>query len=267
MIRKKTIIAGTLAAAVVAVGCYSAVTFLNIQNTKASFQKSGSVTSEVQAGNLEFTMSQLDGVDVTKALEEFDATGVTVGTKIGNTTTAGSILSYSVNFNEIYPGWKEAYGFEVKNTGSLNSYLDMYLGSMYISPTDNTVDWDEQDPRARVSFTVYAASELSATMPKIATGHLQGTTVVVDNKTENDQYGNFQVPGKIPGTNNELNDNNSTIYYIIVLEFEDNEEAWQGNNAGDNIYEKAKFKVNFSIGTAGPLTTGFEFPTETSSEE
>lgn len=259
MVRKRTLLAGAIAALTVGFGCYGAVTFLNIQDTKAAFQKAGSVQSEVQAGNLEFTMSKLTGVDVSKATQTFDGTGVTVGDEVGNTTTAGEILSYAVNFEDIYPGWKQAYGFEVKNTGSLNSYLDMYLGTEYVSPTDATVTWDEQDPRDRVKFTVYAASELAADMPQIATGHLQGTTVVVDTKTEDDQYGNFQVPGKIPGTNNELNDTNTKIYYIIVLEFEDNAEAWQGNNAGDNVYEKAKFKTNFSIGTAGPLTTGFKF--------
>lgn len=259
-IRKKTIIAGTIAAAVVAVGCYSAVTFLNIQNSKAAFQKQGKVEAEVQAGNLEFTMSKLENLDVTKATTTFDATGADVASvPVGNTTIAGTVLSYTENFNDIYPGWKGVYGFEVKNTGSLKSFLDMYLGTMYVSPTDNTVSWDEQDPRERIKFTVYSGSTLSAAVPQVATGHLQGSTVVIDTKTENDQYGNFQVPGKIPGTNNELSSNNSKIYYIIVLEFEDNAAAWVGNDAGDNIYEKSKFKVNFAIGTAGPLTTGFKF--------
>lgn len=251
MVRKKTILAGAIAAGVVAVGCYSAVAFLNIQDTKAAFQKSGNVISEVQAGNLEFTMSKLLGVDVTKATDKFDATGVTVSdTPIGNTTTAGEVLSYTEPFTDIYPGWKAAYGFEVSNTGSLDSFLDMYLGTAHLPASDATVDWDEQDPRSRIKFTVYSSDALSADMGKIATGYLNESN-----------YGNFQFPGKIPGTNNELNETNSKIYYIIVLEFEDNSEAWKGNNKGDNIYEKAKINVNFAIGTAGPLTTGFKYDT------
>ena len=264
--KKRLIMAMGTAIVVVAVCCLSVLSFLNIQNSRAGFQKSESVQAEISAGVVEQTLSKLTGVDVTKAAEKFDATGVTVGDLVGNTTTGGTVLGYTVNFDNIYPGWKEAYGFEIKNTGTLNSFLDLYLGTMRISPSDSTVDWDEQDPRERIKFTVYSASELSNQMPAIATGHLQGSTVVVDTKTETDQYGNFQVPGKIPGTNNELVDSNSKIYYIVVLEFEDVDQAWQGNNAGDNIYERSKFKVNFSIGTAGHLTTGFKYEEPTTEQ-
>ena len=228
--KKKTLIVGGISVAIVAAGCYAAVSFLDIQSSKAAFQKAGQSEVEVSAGNLEFTMTKLENVDVSKAgADSFNSTGVTVADKaVGNTTTGGKILSYTESFENIYPGWSAAYGFEVKNTGSLDSFLDMYLGSAYLGTTDDGIDWNEQDPRTRIAFTVYSGEDLAAGLTKLASGYLQGNgKVVIDENTtttENAQYGSFQYPGKIPGTSNELKGTNDVIYYIIKLEFVDNEE-------------------------------------------
>lgn len=270
--RKQTLLVGGISVSVVAAAAVAAVSFLGIESSRAAFQKAGQSQVEVSAGNLEFTMTELENVDVSKAGDTtFDSTGVTVATTpVGNTTTGGKILSYTESFNNIYPGWSAAYGFEVKNTGSLDSFLDMYLGSAYLGTTDDGIDWNEQDPRTRIAFTVYSGEDLTAGLAKLASGYLQGNgEVIVDENTtttENAQYGSFQYPGKIPGTSNELEGTNDVIYYIIKLEFVDNEEGWVGNNSGDNIYEDAKIKVNFAIGTAGPLETGFEFATDAEPE-
>lgn len=270
--RKNTILVGAISVSVVAAAAVGAVSFLGIDSSRAAFQKAGQSQVEVSAGNLEFTMTELENVDVSKAgADSFDSTGVTVATTpVGNTTTGGKILSYTESFNNIYPGWSAAYGFEVKNTGSLDSFLDMYLGSAYLGTTDDGIDWNEQDPRTRIAFTVYSGEDLAAGLGKLASGYLQGNgEVVIDENTtttENAQYGSFQFPGKIPGTSNELEGTDDVIYYIIKLEFVDNQEGWTGNNTGDNVYEDAKIKVNFAIGTAGPLETGFEFATEAEPE-
>lgn len=267
--RKNTLLVGAVSLSVVAAAAIGAVSFLGIDSSRAAFQKAGQSQIEVSAGTLEFTMSKLENVDVTKAgTDSFDSSGVTVATTpVGNTTTGGKILSYTESFTNIYPGWKDAYGFEVKNTGSLDSFLDMYLGSINLGEaTDDGISWNGVDPRTRVSFTVYSGNDLAAGLEKLATGYLQGNgNVVIDENTtkkETEHYGNFQFPGKIPGTSNELQGTNDVIYYIIKLEFTDNQQGWIGNNAGDNIYENSRFKVNFAIGTAGPLETGFEFATE-----
>lgn len=273
--RKQTLLVGAVSLSVVAAAAVGAVSFLGIDSSRAAFQKAGQSQVEVSAGTLEFTMTQLENVDVSKAgTDSFDSSGVEVAEKaVGNTTEAGKILSYTVPFSNIYPGWSDAYGFEVKNTGSLDSFLDMYLGSVNLGEAkDDGVAWNGVDPRTRISFTVYYGKDLKAQggLTKLASGHLQGNgDVVIDENTtkkETEHYGNFQFPGKIPGTSNELQGTNDVIYYIIKLEFEDNQEGWVGNNAGDNIYENSRFKVNFAIGTAGPLETGFEFATEAEPE-
>lgn len=270
--RKNTILVGAVSLSVVAAAAVGAVSFLGIDSSRAAFQKAGQSQVEVEAGDLEFTMTKLENVDVTKAGDTtFDSTGVTVATTpVGNTTEGGKILSYTEAFANIYPGWSAAYGFEVKNTGSLDSFLDMYLGSAYLGTTNDGIDWNEQDPRTRIEFTVYSGDDLAAGLGKLASGYLMGDgEVVLDantdpitTTTESAQYGSFQFPGKIPGTSNELEGTDDVIYYIIKLEFVDNQEGWLGNNSGDNIYENAKIKINFAIGTAGPLETGFEFATE-----
>ena len=270
--RKQTLLVGGISLAVVAAAAVGAVSFLGIDSSRAAFQKAGQSQVEVSAGDLEFTMTKLENVDVSKAGDTtFDSTGVRVAaTPVGNTTEGGKILSYTEAFPNIYPGWSAAYGFEVKNTGSLDSFLDMYLGSAYLGNTADGIDWNEQDPRTRIAFTVYSGDDLTAGLTKLATGYLQGNgQVVIDQnttKTETEQYGNFQFPGKIPGTSNELEGTDDVIYYIIKLEFTDNQEGWTGNNSGDNVYENAKIKINFAIGTAGPLETGFEFATEAEPE-
>jgi len=260
-IRKRTLVTGAITACVVGAACFGVVSMLGIESSKAAFQKTGMSTVEVQAGNLEFEMAKLENVAVANAGDTFDSDGVAVGTVVGNTTEAGRILSYTVPFEDIYPGWSQAYGFQVKNTGTLESFFDMYLGSVYLGESDATVDWDEQDPRTRIKFTIYKGTTLGDDFAKLAEGHLQGETVVVDNRNETLHYGNFQIPGKVPNTSGSLEED-SVFYYVIKLEFEDNDTGWVGNNAGDNVYEKAKFNVNIGIGTAGPLQTGFEFGEE-----
>lgn len=274
--RKNTILVGAVSLSVVAAAAVGAVSFLGIDSSRAAFQKAGQSQVEVSAGKLEFTMTELENVDVSKAGDiKFESKGVEVAdTPVGNTTTGGKILSYTESFNNIYPGWKAAYGFEVKNTGSLDSFLDMYLGSAYLGETNDGIIWNEQDPRTRIAFTVYSGDDLTAGLGKLASGYLMGDgKVVLDantdpitTTTESAQYGSFQFPGKIPGTSNKLQGTDDKIYYIIKLEFTDNQQGWIGNNSGDNVYENAKIKINFAIGTAGPLETGFEFATEAEPE-
>lgn len=269
LLRKKSIAAGAVAVVVVAVGCFGALNMLDVKSTHSSFQKSAKVESEVKAGNLEFTMTKLQ-VAAADAVtgDSFDGNdsgaNISLGDAVGNTTTDNTgdtkVLSYTNNFVNIYPGWEDVYGFEVKNTGSLKAFLNMYLGTAYSSPSDSTVDWDEQDPRKRVKFTVYKSSSLDGTYTKAAEGHLQGSDIATGSVNESTYYGNLQSPGKISGTTAELESSSSnTVYYIVKLEFEDSDSAWAGNDSGDNIYEKAKFNVNFAVGTAGPLSDSFKY--------
>lgn len=257
-LRKKSIVGGIIAVAIVSVGCFGALNMLDVKSTHSSFQKSGKVESKVEAGNLEFTMTKLN-VAAKEAItgSSFDGSAsganVSLGATVGNTTVNNTqdtkVLSYTNDFSNVYPGWSDTYGFEVKNTGSLKAFLNMYLGTSYTSPSDPKVNWDEQDPREKIKFFVYKSSTIDGTYKKVVEGTLNESN-----------YQNIQTPGKLDGTTAELeNSDSNTVYYLIKLVFEDNSDAWSGNNSGDNIYERSKFNVNFAVGTSGPLTDGFKY--------
>lgn len=271
--RKKVLIAGVLSAVTVAAGAYGIFNMLDVSSSKANFQKTANVESTVQAGKLEFTVSKLTGLNVSRARESiYEPTGVSVGTLVGNTTAGMSaandgIVSYMQDFENISPGWADVYGFEVENTGTLDEYLNLYIGTSHeagvTAPT-----WDEQDPRSRIKYTIYRGTSLTANLAVVKTGFLNESG-----------YAKLQIPGKVDNTNVTLNaatTGGSAVpagkcYYVIKLEFTENAGIYSplniGTNinvSGDNIYQNSKIKVNLAIGTTGPNSANeFEFPTRT----
>lgn len=268
--KKKVLVAGVLSAVTVAAGAFGIFNMLDVSSTKANFQKTANVTSEVAAGKLEFAVTKLEDLDAANALAAYDGSDITLGDVVGNTTNGmviddqgtyanNGIVSYMEDFSNIYPGWKTVYGFEVKNTGTLDEYLNIYLGTSHVGGTTTAITWDEQDPRSRIKYTIYRSSTMKGEYTAVATDTL-------------DHAGqNIQIPTKVEHTGVKLKaDPAETSYYIIALEFTEQTGLYSGlavnanvNTSGDNVYQNSKIKLNLTIGTTGPGADNYEVPTGT----
>lgn len=283
-------------AGVMAVVTISGVVFLNnFEKSSAGLSKYGQAEVDVTVGNLEFTMNHLVGLNVANAGDTaYDITGATVGDVIGNTTkgakddvNGGYQLSYEPEMKDpISPGWKGIFGFEVSNTGNLDSIINLCLGSNFIAP-DGT---GAADSRSRIKFTVYSGDDLTANLSKVAEGRVGDTTEItlVDGETSTTtknvtQYGNLLRPGQILsvtgttatpitpytlGIDGNTDGKKTACYYVVVLEFVDEpykdsegntHDGWIGNNAGDNTYMLGNLQFSIGVTGVGPTDAKFKY--------
>lgn len=256
---------------------------VSTEMTKSGFKVAGKMDAKISAGTLKMNLSRISPDSIVEGNFSEDGSTYVVGTDEFDLTYIGSTYDYnklaaSDQFTNISPGWTKSFAYVTDNIGSLTANVGDFLGAMHIVSSDTPELWDEQNPLEKIKFTVYAGKG-SYTGEADENGKIESRTYptqlnkIAEGKLS--EYLNYSAPeavkttvvdedgisAKLPAPTMEIAVKESA-YYIVKLEFISSNDAWNGNETGDNVYFNSQFSVASAFGATAPTDNTFEFETD-----
>lgn len=279
--RKRFLVLGVAGAFCAAIVGGAIVKSASTEMTKSGFMVAGKVDAKISAGTLQMNLSRISPDSISEKNFSEDGSTYRVGSDELDLTYIGTTYQYnklnaSDQFENISPGWTKSIAYVTDNIGSLTANVGDFLGAMHIVSNDTPETWDEQNPLEKIKFTVYAGK---GSYTKDTDGNITARTYpeVLNKIAEGklSEYLNYSAPEAVKTTVTGEDGSstkqpaptievavNESAYYIVKLEFISSNDAWNGNETGDNVYFNSQFSVVSAFGATAPTDKTFEFETD-----